>query len=212
MKRVVDCRLAALIVGSMRRVRTAQAKPRGVENTEDSLPKPFYNADSIAEGLGDANDAHLQREARQLVDQRIRNNINSRTTFGFESTYSGRSRPNIVRAAKHAGYTTRAIFLGTENAEINITRVRKRVSEGGHHVNNVEVRRRWTRAWKNLLETWNEFDTVRILDNSGRKPIEIARKNGSQVTRLTTTPDWAQKVPKGPNPTATPARSYDWPL
>lgn len=27
----------------------------------ETLPKPFYNADSIAEGLGDANDAALQR-------------------------------------------------------------------------------------------------------------------------------------------------------
>ena len=161
----------------------------------DSLPKPFYNADSIAEGLGDANDPNLQRDARQLVDQRIRHDLNTGTTFGFESTYSGRSRPDIVRNAKRAGYITNAIFLGTRNADINIARVRKRVSEGGHHVDDSEVRRRWTAAWANLLETWGDFDTVRVLDTSGRTPVEVARKNGPRTTALAALPDWARDVP-----------------
>ena len=112
-----------------------------VREKRSALPKPFYNADSIAEGLGDANDATLQREARQLVDQCIRRDLEKRRTFGFESTYSGRSRPDIVRAAKQAGYTTNVIFLGTEAAAINISRVRQRVREGGHHVDDSEVRR-----------------------------------------------------------------------
>ena len=161
-----------------------------------SLPKPFYNADSIAEGLGDANDPILQRDARRLVDERIRNDLEARTTFGFESTYSGRSRPNIVRTAKGLGYTTIAIFLGTRNAEVNISRVRKRVSEGGHHVEPSEVRRRWTAAWTTLIDTWEEFDTVRVLDTSGPKPIEIARKNGPRVTMPATPPNWARGLPQ----------------
>ena len=41
----------------------------------EMLPKPFYNADSIAEGLGDANDAALQRAARKLVDERIERDL-----------------------------------------------------------------------------------------------------------------------------------------
>ena len=113
----------------------------------ETLPKPFYNADSIAEGLGDANDAALQRVARKLVDDQIQRDLSEgNTLFGFESTYSGRLRPGIVRTAKRLGYTTRAVFLGTETVAINIRRVRKRVEEGGHHVDEAEVRRRWTAA------------------------------------------------------------------
>ena len=97
----------------------------------ETLPKPFYNADSIAEGLGDANDAALQRAARKLVDDQVQRDLSEGNTFGFESTYSGRSRPDIVRTAKRLGYTTRAVFLGTEIVAINIRRVRKRVEEGG---------------------------------------------------------------------------------
>ena len=71
-----------------------------------------------------------QRAARKLVDERIERDLSEGNTCGFESTYSGRSRPDIVRTAKRLGYTTRAVFLGTETAAINIRRVRKRVEEG----------------------------------------------------------------------------------
>ena len=161
-----------------------------------TLPKPFYNADSIAEGLGDANDAALQRAARNLVDERIERDLGEGNTFGFESTYSGRSRPDIVRTVKRLGYTTRAIFLGTETAAINIRRVRKRVEEGGHHIEESEVRRRWTAAWANLLETWEAFDTVLVLDSSGTEPVEIARKTRHEVTTVIPLPRWAQALSK----------------
>lgn len=84
-----------------------------------------------------------------------------------KSTYSGRSRPDIVRMAKRLGYATNAVFLGTDDPNINISRVGKRVSEGGHHIDDSEVRRRWTAAWRNLIATWGSFDTVE--GDSGRK-------------------------------------------
>ena len=158
----------------------------------ETLPKPFYNADSIAEGLGDANDEALQRTARKLVDEQIDRDLGEGNTFGFESTYSGRSRPDIVRTAKRLGYTTRAVFLGTETSAINIHRVRKRVEEGGHHVDETEVRRRWTAAWANLLDTWEAFDTIRVLDSSGTEPIEIAHKTKHEITMVRPLPQWAQ--------------------
>ena len=46
-------------------------KTTWVRMNRDILPKPFYNADSIAEGLGDPNDAELQRRARRIVDAEI---------------------------------------------------------------------------------------------------------------------------------------------
>ena len=168
----------------------------------EMLPKPFYNADSIAEGLGDANDAVLQRAARKLVDERIERDLGEGNTFGFESTYSGRSRPDIVRTAKRLGYTTRAVFLGTETAAINIRRVRKRVEEGGHHVDESEVRRRWTAAWANLLETWEAFDTVQVLDSSGTEPIEIAHKSKHAITTVLSLPQWARALPETVSQTA----------
>ena len=161
------------------------------------LPERFYNADSIADGLGSANDPSLQREARRLVDEQIERDLAQRREFGFESTYSGRSRPNIVRKAKQAGYRTSAVFIGTENSGINIERVRIRVEEGGHHVDENEVKRRWHAAWRNLINTWDDFDTIMVLDNSGRKPIQIGGKLGQSVWKAGTAPEWVRAMPQG---------------
>ena len=161
----------------------------------DTLPRPFYNADSIAEGLGDANDPALQRTARELVDQQIESDLADQSSFGFESTYSGRSRPEIVKRAKALGYATGAVFLGTRHHAINITRVQRRVREGGHHIEASEVKRRWKAAWTNLLGTWDAFDTISVLDNSSTHPTEIARKTGANLIVRTTLPQWAQDMP-----------------
>ena len=108
----------------------------------DSLPRRFYNADSIADGLGIADAPTRQREARTFVAARVEDDIANRRDFGFESTYSGQSRPNIVRKARRAGYTVTAVFIGTKHSSVNIKRVRKRVAEGGHHVDRSEIIRR----------------------------------------------------------------------
>ena len=58
------------------------------------------------------------------------------------------------------------------------------------------MRRRWTAAWANLLETWEDFDTVQILGSSGTEPIEIARKTKHEVTTVMPLPQWAQALPE----------------
>ena len=145
------------------------------------LPKPFYNADLIAEGLGDPNSAALQAQARKIVDQAIEQHLGDQSNFGFESTYSGSSRPAIVRRAKTLGYVTAAFFIGTAHHRINIARVRKRVEEGGHDVPANEIIRRWTAAQDNLLTTWSSFDTITIIDNSGEQPAVVANRSGLEA-------------------------------
>ena len=69
----------------------------------DRLPFHFFNADIIAEGLGDANSAELQARARSMVDTEIAEGLRLGEPFGFESTWSGKSRQAIVRDASEQG-------------------------------------------------------------------------------------------------------------
>lgn len=66
---------------------------------EDELPAAFYDADSIANSLGDWNDPRDQIQAARRVNGAIRDHLARRESFGFESTYSGRSRPRLVERA-----------------------------------------------------------------------------------------------------------------
>lgn len=157
------------------------------------LPGSFYNADSIARGLGDWNSAEKQREARELVDRAIEDHLNARSDFGFESTYSGRSRPSIVRRAKALGYEVAAVFVGTRRPEINIDRIKARVADRtGHDVPNTEVRRRWTAAQENLVRTSNAIDDIQLIDNSQGPARRVATIPGEQgAESAPDAPGWA---------------------
>ena len=99
----------------------------------DELPSNFYDADSIAQGLGGYDDPALQFEARAAVDAHIDRHLEQSESFGFESTYSGASRPRIARRASELGYATYAILVGTRDPSINIDRgaARVRARTGG---------------------------------------------------------------------------------
>ncbi len=104
----------------------------------DELPRDFYDADSLAAGLGDWNSPAKQLEARELVDRAIQEHVGTGESFGFESTYSGRSRPRLVERAKADGYTVRAVFVGTRRPEINVPhRLRHLLAQIGREVPDV---------------------------------------------------------------------------
>lgn len=162
----------------------------------DALPPNFYDADSIAQDLGSYDDHALQLKARTLVDAAIDRHLKQSESFGFESTYSGASRPRIARRAHELGYATYAIFIGTRDPAINIDRVAARVrARTGHHVSESEIRRRWTAAQDNLVETASVFDRIRILDNSAGHTWTVFDHIGtSQRHRAVETPLWAARL------------------
>ncbi len=83
-------------------------RDRGERGRKEHLvPQPnFYDADSIAQGLGSYDDPTLQFEARTRVDAAIGRHLEQNESFGFESTYSGASRPRIARRAHELGDAT----------------------------------------------------------------------------------------------------------
>ena len=167
------------------------------------LPGAFYNPDAIAQDLGDWNNAGNQLEAGRIVSAAIRRYLEQREDFGFESTYSGRSRPRIVRAAASNGYSVRAVFIGTNGAEINIERVRQRVRSGtGHDVPLPEITRRWSAAQTNVgfrgparrlpIAAVQEASTARFGREAGSSGYNRTRRPRTRCWRRTCSPlaDW----------------------
>ncbi len=162
----------------------------------EELPSNFYDADSIAQGLGSYDDPVLQIKARDLVDAAIERHLEQNESFGFESTYSGASRPRIARRAHELGYATCAIFIGTRDPAINIDRVAARVrARSGHQVPESEIRRRWTASPDNLVKTASVFDRIRVLDNSGGYMWTVADHiDTGQRPSAVDTPAWAARL------------------
>jgi predicted ABC-type ATPase len=69
---------------------------------------------------------------------------------------------------RSAGYRVELIFLSLPTPEIAIARVAARVAQGGHHVANAVVRRRFDSGLRNFQDIYMELaDEWWWYDNSG---------------------------------------------
>ena len=133
----------------------------------DRLPARYFDADSIARGIGP--------RARPYIDHRIEKIISAGLDFGIESNYAGDSGPAMVTRLKRAGYRVEGVYIGTDSTDINAERIEHRVAAStGHRVDTARLPGRYRRSLWNLSGTAHLFDALEITDNSahdaGRRP------------------------------------------
>lgn len=69
------------------------------------------------------------------------------------------------------------IYIITGTPKINIERVQKRVSEGGHDVPIDKIVSRWGKSIGNLIEINKIADKITIYDNSKKTPIVVYQRD-----------------------------------
>jgi predicted ABC-type ATPase len=139
--------------------------------------KEFVNADEIARGLSPFQPEKVSIEAGRLMLTRIDELIQSNQDFSFETTLSTRSFINTINRAKSSGYFVTLIFFWLESVELAKDRVRKRVSEGGHHIEEEVIKRRYKLGIKNLFNLYaDQVDSLLIFDNSTLESDLISEK------------------------------------
>ncbi|HEY4831392.1 MAG TPA: zeta toxin family protein, partial [Waddliaceae bacterium] len=72
--------------------------------------------------------AYFASVAADFIRQKL---IESSQSFTFETVMSFPDKVELLQKAQYKGYRTYLYYVATENAEINISRVRHRVSLGG---------------------------------------------------------------------------------
>ena len=78
----------------------------------------------------------------------------ARTSFTFETVMSSPDKVNFLAQAQKSGYRTYLYFIATNNPLINISRVKNRVTEGGHDVPKEKIVSRYYRSlYRFPLET-----------------------------------------------------------
>ncbi len=131
----------------------------------------FINPDLIAAGLSPFDPAAAGAQAGKLVLCEIRRAIAKGETFAFETTLSGRTYLPIIRHARKAGLICHLFYLWIPDPDLGLARIRDRVADGGHHVPELDVRRRYPRSLQNLFTLYApEMDSVHLFDNSGATP------------------------------------------
>jgi predicted ABC-type ATPase len=144
--------------------------------------KNFINADLIAQGLSPFSPETVSFHAGRLMLEQINLYAKGGEDFGFETTLAGRGYLGLIRRLKKRGYRVHFFFVALPTVDLALTRVRGRVSRGGHNIPEPIVRRRFGRSTSNFLTEYRELgDSWFLFDNSGATPILIAsEKQGKQ--------------------------------
>ena len=140
----------------------------------------FVNADLIAQGLSPFSPRAAAIRSGRLVLEEIHGFARKEADFGFETTLSGKSYVNLLKALKRQGYKLHLFFLWVPGPELAVARIKERVAEGGHNVPIQDVKRRFNRSISNFFRLYEPLlDSWMFFNNAGSVPILIAkRKNG----------------------------------
>lgn len=122
--------------------------------------------------------------------------------FSFETVFSHESKIDIIKEANKEGYRVYLYYANTEDVEININRVKLRVSKGGHDVPEEAIVNRYNRSIDVISKAIPLCYRTFLFDNSSKvmhfileidhqyniKPSEAVDKSIVQV------PDWVNQL------------------
>lgn len=105
-------------------------------------------------------------QAMQLAERSRRAYVLNGKSFSFETVFSNPDKLKFLRFAKAYGFHIVVIYITTADPSINVRRVRRRVSEGGHDVPENKIRVRYERSMKLMPEVVSFADEAEVYDNS----------------------------------------------
>lgn len=141
--------------------------------------REFINADEIAKGLSPFNPEGVAIEAGRLMLRRIDQLLNEGVSFSIETTLSTKSYVKLVHKAHELGYLVQLLFFWLDTPEVAISRVAKRVSEGGHNIPRDVIIRRYHAGIENLIKLFIPIvDYWAIYNNTNNPRIKVASSFG----------------------------------
>lgn len=139
----------------------------------------FVNADLIAKGLSPLDPEQAALAASRIMLNQMKNFAKNHADFCLETTLSGRTYVRFFREMKKRGYSIHLFFLWVPSVEFAIQRVKDRVRQGGHHIPETVIRRRFHLGIQNLFRLYRPLLTTWTLIDNADSPKEIAtEKNG----------------------------------
>lgn len=131
----------------------------------------FVNADLIAAGLAPFAPETAAIRAGRLMLEEMARHFAAKESFAFETTLSGRGYLRLIEQWQRTGYRVKLIFLQLASPEEAIARVAQRVAQGGHHVPENVIRRRFAAGLTNFQNLYaHKVDAWMLYDNAGTQP------------------------------------------
>ncbi|HSK11728.1 MAG TPA: zeta toxin family protein, partial [Phnomibacter sp.] len=117
-------------------------------------------------------------------------------SFCYETVLSHPDKIKYIDLARTKSFRTYAYFIFTDNVEVNILRVKIRVLQGLHDVDEKKIRSRYKRTFRNIYQLMLRCDDGYLIGNSNEIEVIGELKNG-QLTILKPLPSFLQIHLKG---------------
>lgn len=132
--------------------------------------REFVNADEIARGLSPFQPEKVAIEAGRIMLQRIDELLKKQEDFAIETTLATKSYVQTIKKAKEKGYYITLIYFWLNSPELAVARVERRVTEGGHHIPEEVIRRRYKKGIQNLFQLFMPICNYWIIIDNSQKP------------------------------------------
>ena len=126
--------------------------------------------DKIARGINPNDPRSVDIEAGRLAIGQFNQAIAEKRSFSMETTLTGSSVLGRIQKAKDAGFEVDIYHVGLGLPDLNVKRVQSRVSQGGHHIDEAVIRKRFHQSQNNLKEVIDRklADNLYVIDNSDK--------------------------------------------
>ena len=156
--------------------------------------REFVNADEIARGLSPFRPETVSIQAGRLMLARLRELLAAGESFALETTLATRIYLPLIAEARAQGYRVRLLFIWLNSPDLAVERVAARVREGGHHIPEPVIRRRYEGGLRQFFAAYRTAaDSWALVDNSNGTGLPVANGEGGEMT-VTNAIVWNQLI------------------
>lgn len=158
-----------------------------------SLGKRVCPDEILQNFKGDWRDSGDQFKSGKIAILEIRENIAKQHSFNWELTLLTTAVLSYLKKAKEQGFVVNVNFIGVEDLQQSLDRIKNRVDKGGHDVEKELVEMRYKRQFENFSEVFEVVDGILFYDNA-----DTMRLIGGYIDKTLfmtdTRPKWAEKI------------------
>jgi predicted ABC-type ATPase len=145
--------------------------------------REFVNADEIARGLSPFQPETVSIQAGRLMLARLDGLLAVGEAFALETTLATRHYLRFIEEARAQGYFVSLFFFWLNSPDLAVSRVRERVREGGHHIPELVIRRRYEGGLRQFFRAYGPaVDSWSFIDNSDGAGRLIAANGAGETT------------------------------
>ena len=160
-----------------------------------NVKKSFrINSDEIVREIGKWDSETDQVKAAKIAVGLRNECMEKGNSFNEETTLTGKTILKLIDKVREKNYKLHLFYVGVGSPDISKERIKKRVADGGHHIPNEVVDKRYKESLKNFEKILKKFDNVVVYDNSVRFRTLLQIIDKKVIKIADDLPEWMENI------------------